>query len=479
MFSFLSAMRKTLAAVVTLAAIMAYSAYAEMPELFVDNLNHDFRLIPGSKLIDSGKDFADAGSFSFDMVFTWSTFLDARITFASKDTVVFKNDSLVKNTFGNAAKFRMKYTADTRPVYELTIVKNCLHNPSTVHLWHNKRNGPLPDKYEIFKAALNYAACAWAGAKDLPVYGDTITIDVTPDTEAPSRVQGVKTTWLDSANTHVSWNKNTETDLVRYKIYRAPPYDPLTTEQVGTVPASDTSVTLSEMVIPRTLYMVIAYDSTGHQSPGLFTPFYREPFDSAKSLAERGFTDISYWDSADGHMTSSSPGGWQALSEIYSKPFSVKRTDGTVVVDYKVQFPTDHGKSWREENKLWVALYDSAGQNGYRLLFKPNRKQDQYTSFDLELKRIDNGKSTLLKQGWTHTVTPHGSNASWVKLRLALHTNRKISVYYDNGTENMQKYLETTDAGHSEFTKLYFKYKTGTGNENYYINVDDIDVYVQ
>jgi hypothetical protein len=148
-----------------------------------------------------------------------------------------------------------------------------------------------------------------------------------------------------------------------------------------------------------------------------------------------------------------------------------------VEVEFSLRFPTEHGRSWRENNKVWVTLMDGSGGAAtprYRLLFKPNRRQDQYTSYDLRLSRYDGGTETTVQDAWTHTVTPHGAAAQWVNFRIRL--DNGIEVYYDNGTGSMQKYIDVGDHTYNAFTHLRFEYKTGTTaeNSNYHVQVDNI-----
>ena len=205
---------------------------------------------------------------------------------------------------------------------------------------------------------------------------------------------------------------------------------------------------------------------------------YFEQFSGTASLADRGFTEIDYWvlDSNAGVMKTTSPGGWDHLSEIATPLLSsnVNRADGDVIVRWRLRLPTSNtGGSWRELNKVWTSIKGAADGTGYKLMFKPNRAQDRYTSFDLELKKLTSEGSDLLAQGLTHTLTPSGPNASFVSFRMVLKTNGEISVNYDIGN-GFVEYINVTDSSYSQFTSLHYTYRTDTGSKNYYVEIDDI-----
>ena len=141
-------------------------------------------------------------------------------------------------------------------------------------------------------------------------------------------------------------------------------------------------------------------------------------------------------------------------------------------------YPTDYNGSWREFNKTWLSVCDENGEVLYTLLFKPNRQQDRYTSYDLRLYKYSNGVKTTLADGWTHTLTPHSDNAEWVEFKWQFNPDSTITVKYDAADgSGMVKYLETKDGEFARFSKLRLKYYTCTEQKNYFSQVDDIRVY--
>lgn len=232
------------------------------------------------------------------------------------------------------------------------------------------------------------------------------------------------------------------------------------------------------------------------------TKSYAETFDyhpqegGISQPEQWGYEDVTSWQIpreddgsaaypyASTYLQSISPGGWGAMSSCVSPEFMVERSNGRIVeIEFSLRFPTEHGKSWRENNKVWITLMEETGTSSspvprYRLLFKPNRRQDQYTSYDLRLSRYDSGTESTLADAWTHTVTPHGASGAWVNFRMLLHPDGDIEVFYDNGTGALQRYMNIADETYGSFTHLRFEYKTGTASDgsNYYVLADNLSV---
>lgn len=183
------------------------------------------------------------------------------------------------------------------------------------------------------------------------------------------------------------------------------------------------------------------------------------------------------------YLATTSPGGWGELSQFETSKFMADRTKGAgIQVRWKLRFassydPTDYGNQWRENNKVWISLCNDEGNRLYELMVKPNRKQDQYTSCDLELVKYVDGNRIVVKQGWTHQLTPYGPEAPFVEYCWSLCKDGWVFVDYDNGTNNQENYLRAMgEDTHRHFSKLHFQYKTGTGERNYSVQIDDVVV---
>jgi hypothetical protein len=207
---------------------------------------------------------------------------------------------------------------------------------------------------------------------------------------------------------------------------------------------------------------------------------YDEKFERDTTFADLGYVLADHWEvePETGCISTSGPGGWNALSKAVTPLFSVHRDDGPIYVEWAIQLPTDNtGRSWRENNKVWMALLDKNNEPLYEIMFKPNRAQDRYTSFDLELTESSNGVMQTVTQAWTHTLTP---THAWLRFRLAVDptTNGggdgRIVLYYDTG-EGYKEYLSAHSDIHERFNRLRFTYKTGSEpDRHYYSLLDDI-----
>ncbi len=210
---------------------------------------------------------------------------------------------------------------------------------------------------------------------------------------------------------------------------------------------------------------------------------FREDFSDDQSLSDRGFTGIAHWAVASDAEVSltSSPGGWGELSKLTTPSFDAVayEADQNISASFKVRFPTEYNKSWRENNKLYVYYLDKPNGSGYRICFKPNQEADRHTSPDLYLYRVTDGSHTKIDSAWTHVLAPHGPDADFVTIKVTLSYPGKIAVSY-SGSGEMVEYLTHSDASYSEIGSISWEYKTGTGdNENYHIELDDIVVIKQ
>ena len=233
----------------------------------VDEGYSDFRLAPRSPLIDNGTGNDDIGSDNIDLIYTFSRFLDATIIFTANDTIMVENGVLVKNTLGSEVLLKQKTTLNLRPVYEVIITTNFIDRPSEVRI---KLNDPssvpdLPSAYVVFDVKINGYTFTQMNAAGIPVSGDSTIVQVTPDNISPSPVANV-TTAQTGNDVDITWSPNTEPDIARYKVYRAPLTAPDLPELVASVNKYTSSYTDSNQFVTGLAYSVVAYDSTGNQS---------------------------------------------------------------------------------------------------------------------------------------------------------------------------------------------------------------------
>lgn len=221
----------------------------------------------------------------------------------------------------------------------------------------------------------------------------------------------------------------------------------------------------------------------------IYSEDFTSPFpgDTVSNPSEWGFESIQYWvarrDDAisppNAFLESTSPGDFLARSSLFSRRFDKPAARNTygMVAEWKVRLPTlNTGASWREQNKLWFSLIATDGTQ-YRLLWKPNRAEDQYTSYDFELTRIKNGETVVLGRGFSRKVTPTGA---WLQFRLEFHPTEGddpesglIRVLYDNGSGKGETCLSLKETSNVAFDRFTMEYKTGTGTQNYRAWVDD------
>lgn len=197
------------------------------------------------------------------------------------------------------------------------------------------------------------------------------------------------------------------------------------------------------------------------------------------SLTDMGFREGKHWilDTSLSAMQTTSPGGWSELADVKTPVFKVDRRVGNIQFSWKVQFPTDNsGASWRELNKIYVRFLDSTETVNYSLMYKPNRTQDLYTSYDLELKR---GDGTVLARAWTHELTPCGAGSEFVRFSVNFEAGRIDVTYDSNNGEGDKNYISVVDSTHVELTAMQFMYRTGEEQKNYFVRIDDIRVHAE
>ncbi len=242
----------------------------------VDPLVSDFRLSPGSPLVDAGTGNNDVGSYSTDLIYIFSRFLDLDVVFDSKDTIVVENGALIKNTLPGVAVLKSKLTHNLRPIHEIRINKNFINNPSVIKVTVNNSvpvPSGLPWDYKVLDARINGIECASLIYTDMPSVGGLIYVDVVPDNKPPDDVSGVSV--ADSASgVKITWDANTESDLSRYKVYRYPTNTPEEAEQIASIYKLTTEYYDSTGSTQNFDYAVVAYDYTGNQSYSVLSPLF-------------------------------------------------------------------------------------------------------------------------------------------------------------------------------------------------------------
>ena len=212
--------------------------------------------------------------------------------------------------------------------------------------------------------------------------------------------------------------------------------------------------------------------------------YFAECFSGSTPLEKRGFSALHcVLDSSDGKVLTVSPGGWQQMMKLESPSFAANWSFDTVSISWDVRFPTNNkGPSWREQNKVYMSLLGADNKPLYKLMFKPNRKQDRHTSYDLRLKKYITGtdggvtdSGIVLADAWSHKVTPHGKNVSFVTFTMTLTPEGTITVSYDAGKKPVQ-YISVIDSTYDVFNGIRFEYKTGSDDDRYHIEIDNIAV---
>ncbi|MBD3315389.1 MAG: DUF2341 domain-containing protein, partial [Chitinivibrionales bacterium] len=229
-----------------------------------------------------------------------------------------------------------------------------------------------------------------------------------------------------------------------------------------------------------------SYRAVYHMGPGFGTgqagaelPYFEDfSSDEATVLSDLGFSDVSFWQLDRDHdrMRATTSGGWGAMATATTPVFNTDRSQEDVTVELPLRFPTPNtGESWRELNKVFVTLLDLAGEPAYVLEYKPNRTQDLHTSYDLLLKKVEDGEYTPIAEGFSHRLTPDGADARVVMLRWILGRDGGIRVLYDAADgKGMQHYIDADDNSVTRFSALRVQYLTGEGERNYYAEIGSI-----
>lgn len=235
------------------------------------------------------------------------------------------------------------------------------------------------------------------------------------------------------------------------------------------------------------LALAVVFLALGLKPVKAATPIvdFKQDFSTGSSPAALGFESSESWsiDPMGRFLVTPDTTPATGVSEILSPAFYASRNEGAVTVLWSLKYPTDYGASWRENNKLWVTLSRPDGTKAYELLFKPNRPQDRYTSYDLQLRKFLDGSAFPLVELNTHTLTPHGKGAAFLRFEWTLEPARatggtgRLRLRLDLGDgKELREVLSVTDDAHADFSRLTFKYKTGPTKGIYRAFIDSMQV---
>ena len=186
-----------------------------------------------------------------------------------------------------------------------------------------------------------------------------------------------------------------------------------------------------------------------------------------------GYVNDHFAITPEGYLdTSPSPGGWESAAFSPDMGLFDRNEDGGIAVEWQVMYPSEPAGSYRELNKLYIALVDENGELTYRFMYRPLTTEQERQTVDMELTL---GEKKLAEVR-TRKLVPYGLNADWIRFKAEITaTNIKISMDHD-GSGYVQ-YIDVADDTHSRFRKLHFLYRTGEDLQNYYMYVDAISVY--
>ena len=200
------------------------------------------------------------------------------------------------------------------------------------------------------------------------------------------------------------------------------------------------------------------------------------PSACAEELNQYWDVDESDIEGAGISLVSNGPGDWEGLSVYYSPSFEQSRGTTGLMLEWKIRYPTEIGSRWREQNKVWVGLADDDCNQLYQILFKPNRKEDLYTSFDLEFKR--KGEEEVRVEGFSRRLTAPFRELSFQAIFEPSTTQSgtgTVRVLYDAGDgRGPIEYITLVDETYEVFNRIFVRYKTGTDEENYTAEVNDV-----
>lgn len=179
------------------------------------------------------------------------------------------------------------------------------------------------------------------------------------------------------------------------------------------------------------------------------------------AITEEGYID-----------TSPSPGGWDSAAFTPDLGLFDRNENGGVVIEWQVMYPSENCGSFRELNKLYIALVDSEDNLLYRFMYRPLTAPQEQQTVDMEFKLGE----IMLAEVRTRTLVSSGAGASWIKFKAEL-TSTNIKISMDHDGSGYVEWIDVMDDTYSQFRKLHFQYRTGEEPKNYYMLIEGISLY--
>ena len=213
---------------------------------------------------------------------------------------------------------------------------------------------------------------------------------------------------------------------------------------------------------------------TGESSVSeLIVPDFTEISDGT-SLEDYGFTvsldkkDNESFIINNGVIELNSENGWFDFS---TSAFKISRNNGKgITAEWKVRYQETISVTDREKAKFYLTLLDREGNESYSLLYKPYLRSNDGSS-NIEFSNASGLLASARTGDKDSSFTSSGSDAEWISFRLNLESDGSISILI-NGIEHMN----LNDSAHTDFSRVKFTYRTGSGSSAYQIQVKDLSV---
>jgi hypothetical protein len=192
-----------------------------------------------------------------------------------------------------------------------------------------------------------------------------------------------------------------------------------------------------------------------------FTGDYGENANDHFAITPEGYID-----------TDPSPGGWSSAMFTPDLGIYDRTRNNGVVVEWRVMYPSLNFGSYRELNKLYIALVDGNDNLLYRFMYRPLTMPQEQQTVDMWLHVGE----IMIAEVRTRQLVPSGCCADWIYFKAEL-TPTDIRIYMDHDGSGYVKYIDVYDDTYTRFRKLHFQYRTGESPKNYHMLVDGISIY--